>query len=99
MVGFTLALLFAEPVVSTETAANSASPSGIAVWSLVIASIIYTYDGWSYTTYFSGEVEGAGAGVARACIKGVVIVIPLYLFLLAAMVWRGPPPWNWQFPH
>jgi len=62
----------------------------IAVWSLVIASIIYTYDGWSYATYFSGEVEGAGAAVARSCIKGVVIVIPLYLFLLAAIAWKVP---------
>ena len=90
VVGFSLALLFAEPVVSSEVVLTPEATTGLAVWSLVIASIIYTYDGWSYAAYFSGEVEGAGAGVAHACIKGVVIVIPLYLFLLAALVWTVP---------
>ncbi len=90
IVGFSVALLFAEPVLSSEAASIPAAKSDLAVWSLVIASIIYTYDGWSYATYFSGEVEGAGAAVARACIKGVVIVIPLYLFLLAAIAWKIP---------
>ena len=64
--------------------------SELAVWSLVVASVVYTYDGWSYASYFSGEVEGAGANVARACIKGVLVVIPLYLFLLAALAWKVP---------
>lgn len=90
VVGFSLALLFAEAVVSSETVATPAPTSELAVWSLVIASIIYTYDGWSYASYFSGEVEGSGAGIAQACIKSVVIVIPLYLFLLAALVWKVP---------
>ena len=90
VVGFSVALLFAEPVVSSEVDSILVAKSGFAVWSLVIASIIYTYDGWSYATYFSGEVEGAGAAVARSCIKGVVIVIPLYLFLLAAIAWKVP---------
>ncbi len=90
VVGFTLALIFAQPVVSSETAVIPAPASELAAWSLIVASIIYTYDGWSYASYFSGEVEGGGAGVARACIKGVVIVIPLYSFLLAALAWKVP---------
>ena len=89
-IGFTLALFFAEPVMSSGTLINEAPVSELAVWSLVVASVVYTYDGWSYASYFSGEVEGAGANVARACIKGVLIVIPLYLFLLAALAWRVP---------
>ena len=64
--------------------------SGLAALSLVIAAIIYTYDGWSYAAYFSGEVKGAGAAAAKACIMGVVIIIPLYLFLLAALAWTVP---------
>ena len=90
IIGFTLALFFAEPVMSNGTLINEAPVSELAVWSLVVASVVYTYDGWSYASYFSGEVEGAGANVARACIKGVLIVIPLYLFLLAALAWRVP---------
>lgn len=90
IIGFTLALFFAEPVMSNGTLINEAPVSELAVWSLVVASVVYTYDGWSYASYFSGEVEGAGANVARACIKGVLIVIPLYLFLLAALAWKVP---------
>ena len=90
IIGFTLALFFAEPVMSSGTLINEAPVSELAVWSLVVASVVYTYDGWSYASYFSGEVEGAGANVARACIKGVLVVIPLYLFLLAALAWKVP---------
>lgn len=90
IIGFTLALFFAEPVMSSGTLIKEAPVSELAVWSLVVASVVYTYDGWSYASYFSGEVEGAGANVARACIKGVLIVIPLYLFLLAALAWKVP---------
>jgi len=56
----------------------------------VIAAIIYTYDGWSYAAYFSGEIKGGSGAVARACIKGVVIVILLYVFLVAALAWKVP---------
>ena len=58
--------------------------------SLVIASIIYTYDGWYYAAYFSGEIKGGGGAVARACIKGTVVVIVLYVFLAAALAWKVP---------
>ena len=55
-------------------------------WSLVIATIIFTYDGWLYASYFSGEIKGGAGAVARACIKGVVIVIALYMLLNFALV-------------
>jgi len=90
VVGFTLALLFAGPVTSTETAMSSIDNNSFAAWSLVIAAIIYTYDGWNNAAYFSGEVEGTGMAAAKACINGVLIVIPLYLFLLAALTWTVP---------
>jgi len=56
----------------------------------VIASIIYTYDGWRYAAYFSGEIKAGGGTMARACIKGVVIVILLYVFLVEALDWKVP---------
>lgn len=90
IIGFTLALFFAEPVTSSGNLVNEVPVSGLAVWSLVVASVVYTYDGWSYASYFSGEVEGAGANVAHACIKGVLIIIPLYVLLLAAVAWKVP---------
>jgi len=90
VVSFTLALVFAETAVSSNAALVPHAASGIGAWSLVIASIIYTYDGWIYAAYFSGEIKGGSGAVARACIKGVIIVILLYVFLAAALAWKVP---------
>jgi APA family basic amino acid/polyamine antiporter len=87
---FTLALVFAESAVSSGTALVPHTANGLGAWSLVVASIIYTYDGWYYAAYFSGEIKGGGGAVARACIKGTVVVIVLYVFLVAALAWKVP---------
>ena len=90
VVGFSLVLLFAgRPTVSFTTAVP-VTAHGLGTWSLVIASIIYTYDGWIYASYFSGEIKGGSGAVARACIKGVVVVILLYVFLTSARAWKVP---------
>ena len=60
--------------------------TGLSDWSLVIATIIFTYDGWLYASYFSGEIKGGAGAVARSCIKGVIIVIALYMLLNVALV-------------
>ncbi len=90
IVGFTLALVFAESAVSSGTASVPHAANELGAWSLVVASIIYTYDGWYYAAYFSGEIKGGGGAVARACIKGTVVVIVLYVFLVAALAWKVP---------
>jgi APA family basic amino acid/polyamine antiporter len=90
IVGFTLALVFAESAVSSHATPIPDAASGFGAWSLVIASIIYTYDGWSYAAYFSGEIKGGSGAVARSCIKGLVIVILLYVFLVVALAWKVP---------
>jgi len=90
VVGFTLALVFAESAVSSGATLVPHVANGFGAWSLVIASIIYTYDGWYYAAYFSGEIKGGGGAVARACIKGTVIVILLYVSLVAALAWKVP---------
>ncbi len=90
IVGFTLALVFAESAISSYATSVPDAANGLGAWSLVIASIIYTYDGWYYAAYFSGEIKGGGGAVARACIKGTIIVILLYVFLVAALAWKVP---------
>ncbi len=90
VIGFTLTLVFAKSAVSSNTISVHHMSSGLNAWSLVIASIIYTYDGWMYAAYFSGEIKGGSGAVARACIKGVVIVILLYVFLVVALAWKVP---------
>ena len=70
--------------------ANTAEPvpadRALSDWSLVVATIIFTYDGWLYASYFSGEIRGGAGTVARSCIKGMVIVIVLYMLLNLALV-------------
>ncbi len=90
IVGFTLVLVFADSAVSSGTISVPSSANGLGAWSIVIAAIIYTYDGWYFAAYFSGEIKGGSGAVARACIKGTIIVILLYVFLVAALVWKVP---------
>ncbi len=90
IVGFSVMLLFAAPTVVSETASDPVIKTGLGAWSLVVATIIFTYDGWIYAAYFSGEVKGGSGAVARACIKGLAIVIILYVLLNGALVWSVP---------
>jgi APA family basic amino acid/polyamine antiporter len=90
VVGFTLALVLAKTVVGSNTTSVPQMASGLGAWSLVVAALIYTYDGWLYAAYFSGEIKGGGRTVVRNSIKGLVIVILLYVFLAAALAWKVP---------
>ncbi len=89
VVGFTLALVFAESSIGNATSVPVAA-TGLGAWSLVFASIIYTYDGWDYPAYFGGEIKGGGGAVARTIIKGVVVLTLLYVFLAAALAFKVP---------
>jgi basic amino acid/polyamine antiporter, APA family len=85
--GLAMLLLFAG---TPDNVRPSAMPgdNSLKDWSLIIATIIFTYDGWLYVTYFSGEIKGGVGTVARSCIKGMVIVIALYILLNFALVKR-----------
>ena len=85
ILALSLVLFFvAAPV--ADTAPPVATESTLNDWSLVVATIIFTYDGWLYASYFSGEIKGGAGTVARSCIKGMVIVIVLYMLLNLALV-------------
>jgi APA family basic amino acid/polyamine antiporter len=90
VVGFTLALVFAGPEVGSNAALTPRTSGGPGGWSIVIAALIYTYDGWLYAAYFTGEIKGDGKALIRAAIKGVIVVIVLYVFLAAALAWKVP---------
>jgi len=89
---FALFLFFAEPVTISADDQIPAVKSGIQAWSLVIATIIFTYDGWLFASYFSGEIKGGAGAVARTCVRGTVIVIVLYMLINLAMVVSVPLP-------
>lgn len=85
IVGLALLLFVVDaPLISSTT--PEPVNNGLNDWSLVIATIIFTYDGWLYAAYFSGEIKGGAGAVARSCIKAVVIVIALYMLLNVALV-------------
>jgi APA family basic amino acid/polyamine antiporter len=85
IVALAIVLFFVSAPDSATTPAAPAE-SSLRDWSLVLATIIFTYDGWLYAAYFSGEIRGGAGAVARGCIKGVVIVIALYVMLNLALV-------------
>ena len=85
VVGLALLLFWVESPATPATRLVPAN-AGLSDWSLMIATIIFTYDGWLYASYFSGEIKGGAGAVARSCIKGVVIVIALYMLLNVALV-------------
>jgi len=90
VVGFTLTLVFAGSAVDGGAAIAHPASRGPGGWSIVIAAMIYAYDGWLYAAYFSGEIKGDGKALIRAAIKGVIVVIVLYVFLAAALAWKVP---------
>jgi APA family basic amino acid/polyamine antiporter len=84
---FALALvLFLVEAPVTPAADTLPVKNGLGDWSLVIATIIFTYDGWLYASYFSGETKGGAGTAASSCIKGMVVVIALYMLLNVALV-------------
>lgn len=66
-----------------------ASP-GFATVGLVIAAVVYTYDGWYAASYFGEEVKSGGRAVAIGSIQGALIIIALYLILNLAIVLSVP---------
>jgi APA family basic amino acid/polyamine antiporter len=89
---FALLLFFAEPVTIAAGDHVPVVRTGIQAWSLVLATIIFTYDGWLFASYFSGEIKGGAGAVARTCVRGTVIVIVLYMLINLAMVVSVPLP-------
>jgi APA family basic amino acid/polyamine antiporter len=90
VIGFTLALVFSRPVAGTAQSLIHSDPKAIGGWSIVIAALIYSYDGWISAAYFSGEIQGGGRAIVKAAIKGVAIVVLLYVTLMAALSWKVP---------
>jgi len=77
---------------TVETAshvARSGSP-GMAAFGLVIAAVVFTYDGWYAASYFSGEVKAGGRAVAIGSLQGALIVFALYIILNLAIVLSVP---------
>jgi APA family basic amino acid/polyamine antiporter len=91
LLAISLALLISGPIPVTAPAESlaTASPS-LKAYGLVLAAIVFTYDGWLSAAYFGGEIRGGGGAVARACIRGVIIILILYVGLNAVLAFTVP---------
>ncbi len=58
----------------------------LAAFVLSLQAVIYTYDGWSATSYFCEEVENPGRDIPRSMIGGVLSVIAIYLVVNLALL-------------
>jgi APA family basic amino acid/polyamine antiporter len=86
--GFSGSLLFGDPGAAVGEPLLS-SPTW-AHYGIVAAAIVFTYDGWVGASYYSAEVEGGGRSAALGSVKGILIVIALYLLLNGLLVVNVP---------
>lgn len=77
------------PVDAPPDVARYAAP-GIAAYGLVVAAVVFTYDGWYAASYFSGEVQAGGRAVAIGSLQAAVIIFVLYVLLNLALVLSVP---------
>jgi APA family basic amino acid/polyamine antiporter len=92
LIAVSVSLLFGDGGgIAEDSASNVISTStGWAHYGIVAAAIVFTYDGWVSASYYSSEVEGGGRSAAVGSIKGVLIVIALYLLLNGLLVVNVP---------
>jgi APA family basic amino acid/polyamine antiporter len=77
----------------TAEAVPHAAPAGapgIAAYGLVVAAVVFTYDGWYAASYFSEEVKAGGRAVAIGSLQAALIVFALYILLNLAIVLSVP---------
>ena len=77
-------------VVDVPVQAGAIRAPGMAALGLVVASVVFTYDGWYAASYFSGEVKSGGRSVAIGSIQGALIIMALYVALNLALVLSVP---------
>ena len=92
LLGVSAALLFGDAGDAVTPAAGDlirAAPTW-AHYGIVAAGIVFTYDGWVGASYYSAEVEGGARSTALGSVRGVLIVIGLYLLLNGLLVANVP---------
>ena len=53
---------------------------------IALQSVIYTYDGWAASIYFTEEVKDHGRNIPRAMLSGVVTITAIYVLLNLAFL-------------
>lgn len=81
-----LAFAVADRAPSSDATVTPAGMTLLAAFIVALQGVIYTYDGWSATIYFSEEVENPGHDIPRSLVGGVVSVIAIYLLVNLALL-------------
>lgn len=68
------------PAAPTVAVAESEASLFVA-FILALQSVIYTYDGWSATIYFSEEVREYGRNIPRAMFSSLIVITLLYVLI------------------
>ena len=94
MAGLAVALFIgtsADAAPEVESSLESVSPQhSLTGLGLVIAAIVYTYDGWYAGSYFGEEIAADPRAVVVGSMQGTLLVIVLYLLLNLALVVSVP---------
>ena len=69
---------------------TTVAPGGLQDFALIVAAIVFTYDGWYAASYINGETKGDTRASVMASFKGVSIVIFIYLLVNAALAFTVP---------
>jgi len=88
LIGLILACLFSGSR-AADTVAPPALPSGLAFWGalvLALQGIIYAYDGWYFPIYFGEEMANPGREIPRAMIRGILLIILIYVLINVAVL-------------
>lgn len=90
MLGLAVSLVYGGLVTTVPGSPEPVAAGSFAAWGLVAAAVVYTYDGWLGVSYFGGEIRGGGRMAAIGSIRGLLLVIGIYLALNAALVFSVP---------
>ncbi len=90
VIAMAFALFLSGSVTESNVVNMVIAEPGLKELGLVIAAVVFTYDGWLIPAYFGGEIRGGGKALAQACIRGVFLVLVLYVFLNAALAFSVP---------
>ncbi|MGK2926610.1 MAG: APC family permease [Lysobacterales bacterium] len=93
LLGVSLSLLLGDGPAATPPAAAPDVFRAAPTWAhygIMVAAVVFTYDGWVGASYYSAEVAGGARSAAVGAIKGVLIVIALYLLLNGMLVSNVP---------
>ena len=74
---------------AADTVAPPVMPSGLAFWGallLALQGIIYAYDGWYFPMYFGEEMANPGREIPRAMIRGILLIILIYVLINVAVL-------------